>query len=666
MKTNRVKFFLLLISIVFASGIFAQTKNSDPVLMTIAGDKITKSEFLNVYNKNNLKKDVIDKKSLEDYLDLYINFKLKVKEAESLGMDTVSTFKKELEGYRDQLAQPYLIDKEVNDKLLQEAYDRMKWDIRASHILVKVGPNASPEDTLKAYNRIMAIRKRIVDNKEDFGKVAIEASDDQYAKAQPASGNRAATKGNGGDLGYFTSLDLVYPFETAAFNTKVGEVSMPVRSDFGYHLIKVTDRQPAMGKVQVAHIIVTIPANSTAADSAKAKAKIEEIYGKIKSGSKFEDMATQFSDDKASAAKGGVIPAFGVNRMVPEFIVAIFKLKNIGDISEPVQTMYGWHLIKLVSRTPVAPFDSIKSDIKAKIAKDSRSSISKDAMLAKIKKEYGFKENHASLTDFYKVVNDSIFLGKWNIAKAKGLTKDMFTIGTKTYNQQDFAKFLSTHATSKTKEDSAAFVNKIYKQFVSKAVIDYEDSKLETKYPEFNSLMKEYRDGILLFGLTDEKVWSKAVKDTVGLKDFYDKNKANYMWDDRLDATIYTCANEDAAKETHKLMKAGKLNDDEILKEINKTSQLNLKIETNKFLKKDNALIDSIPWVAGITPNIKKGGSVVFVKVNSLIPKQPKTLTEARGIITADYQTYLEKNWITDLKKKYPVEVNKDVFSTIK
>jgi len=673
----------------FVSGIYAQT--SDPILLTVGGEKVTKSEFLNVYNKNNLKKDVLDKKSLEEYLDLYINFKLKVKEAESLGLDTVASFKTELDGYRKQLAQPYLTDKDVNDKLIQEAYDRMKWDIRASHILIKVGMNASPADTLKAYRKIMDLRKRIVEKGEDFGKVAVEASDDQYAKDQPATTNRAAIKGNAGDLGYFTSLDLIYPFETAAYNTKVGEVSMPIRTEYGYHLIKVTDRKPAMGKVQVAHIIVTFPANSTAADSAKLKAKIMEISDKIKAGSTFEDMAKQYSDDKASAAKGGVIPAFGVNRMVPEFITAIAKLKKNGDISDPIQTIYGWHIIKLIDRKPISPFDSIKSDLKAKITKDSRSSKSKESMVAKLKSDYGFTEFPDALTDFYKVVNDSIFLGNWKIEKAKGLSKPMFIVGqteviekdkkgkpekkeitcqygATTYTQQDFAKYLSTHLSfkAKEKEDSATYLNKIYKDFVQQSVIDYEDGKLEKKYPEFKSLMKEYRDGILLFQLTDDKVWSKAVKDTTGLKEFYEKNKQNYMWDDRLDATIYSCTNANVAKATRKLMKKGNLTDDEILKEINKNSQLDLKIETSKYLKKDNSLIDSIPWVAGITKNTKRGNYIVFVKVNQFLPKQPKTLAEARGVITADYQTYLEKNWIIELKKKYPVEVNKDVFSTIK
>ncbi|MFA4853442.1 MAG: hypothetical protein WC599_13070, partial [Bacteroidales bacterium] len=347
----------------------------------------------------------------------------------------------------------------------------------------------------------------------------------------------------------------------------------------------------------------------------------------------------------------------------------------------------------LIDRKGIAPPDSIKPELKAKIAKDSRSGKSKEAMVSKIKEEYNFREDLKALADFYKVVNDSISLGKWNIEKAKDLNKSLFSFlglpfmeadkkdkkgniitwrksfldETITYTQQDFAKYLASHpSVSRTKEDSSVYVRKMYKQYVDEMAMNYEDNRLETKYPEFKSLMKEYRDGILLFEHTDEKVWSKAVKDTVGLKSFYEKNKNNYLWDDRLDATIYTCANAKLAKTTRNLVKKGKLTNDEILKQINKDSQLNLKIESGEYLKKDNAIIDTISWAPGITNDINKDNSVVFVKVNRIIPKEPKTLAEARGLITADYQTYLEKVWISELKKKYPVVVNREVFETIK
>lgn len=662
--------------------LFAQ-KTDDPVLLTVGGENVTKSEFLKVYNKNNLKKDVIDKKSLEEYLDLYINFKLKVKEAESLGMDTVKKFITELAGYRKQLAQPYLVDKDVNDKLLQEAFDRMQWDIRASHILIKVSSTASPADTMAAYKKIMAIRDRIVKG-ESFAKLAVELSEDPSARDQAATGNRPFVKGNAGDLGYFTALDLVYPFETAAYNTKVGEISMPVRTDFGYHLIKVADKKAAMGKVQVAHLLITIPANSTKEDSAKLKAKIYEISDSIKAGASFEAMVKKYSDDKASAPKGGVLPWFGVNRMVPEFIVAISKLKNKGDISDPVQTTYGWHIIKFLDRKPAASvLDSVKTELKSKIAKDSRSSKSKESMVAKIKKEYNFNETDNALNDFCIVVDtipvsvksnaspiktfskDTLCYGKWTDEKYKNLSKIMFQLGDKTYTQKDFAVYLKSKSPNK-KAESISNIKKSYKQFTDDAAIDYEDSHLEAKYPEFKDLMKEYRDGILLFELTDQKVWTKAVKDTTGLASFYEKNKNNYMWGDRVDATIYTCANPAIAKTVRKYVKKGKLGNDEILKLVNKDSQLNLKIESDKYSRKENDIIDTIPWVPGLSGDVTKDKSVAFVKITKLIPAEPKTLNEAKGMITADYQTYLEKEWITELKGKYPVVINKDVFSAIK
>ena len=670
MKKNCIILFitigcLLLINRNYAQIASEQKSKTDPVLLIVGNDTVTKSEFLTVYKKNNIKKDVpIDQKALEEYLDLYINFKLKVKEAESLGMDTVSSFITELAGYRKQLAQPYLVNKDVNEKLLTEAYERMQWDIRASHILIKVSEDASEQDTLKAYKKIMEIRKRALKG-EDFGDLAVENSEDNSARDQAATAQRPFIKGNKGDLGYFTALDLIYEFENAAYNTKVGEISMPTRTSFGYHIIKVVDRKPAMGKVQVAHILNTFPANATKEDSLKVKNKINEIYDSLKAGASFEDMAKNHSDDKASSAKGGILPWFGIWRMLPEFVSTLSDMK-INDISKPVETMYGWHILKLMNRKPVGAFDSIKTELKSKITKDNRASLSKEIMVDSIKKQYHFKENIATLSDFYKIVDDSIFMGKWDINRAKDLNKVMFTLGDKKYTQQDFATYFSKNLTRKTtKEDSSMYVRKIYKQWVETSAIDYEDSKLESKYPDFKALMKEYRDGILLFELTDEKVWSKAVKDSTGLDAFYNSNKNNYMWDDRMDVTIYTCANEKISKATRKLVNKGKLNDNDILNTINKNSQLNLKIETGKFEKTDTT-IKSIPWVVGISQDIKKGNSVVFANVKNIIPKEPKSLLEARGLITADYQSYLEKEWITDLKKKYPVIVNRDVLSTIK
>ncbi len=662
MKTSFINSVFCLCILSIASLSFSQENKKDPVLITIGPEKITKSEFLNVYKKNNIN-EVMDKKSIDEYLSLYTKFKLKVLEAKQLGMDTTSTFITELAGYRKQLAKPYLSDKNIDENLINEAYERMKYDIRASHILVKVDQDASPQDTLAAYNKIMDARKRILKG-ESFENVAVEFSDDPSAKDRPATGGNPAMKGNKGDLGYFTAFDMIYPFETGAYNTKVGEVSMPVRTSYGYHLIKVYDKKPAMGKVQVAHIFIKVPKSDTVKDVQQFKNKIDEIYKKLKEGASYEQLAEQYSDDKGSAKKGGVLPPFGVNRMVPEFIETIAKLKNVGDYSEPVQTPYGWHIIKLIDRKGIGNLDDIKQEIKTKIEKDSRALKSRDAIIKKIKNEYKFKENTAAKDKFYNVVNDSIFKARWKADMAAGLNKNIFTIGDKTYTQKDFASYIEKHQNLKIK-NIKTYVNTLYDGFVKDACLQYEDSHLELKYPEFKSLMQEYSDGILLFELMDKKVWTKAVQDSVGLQEFYEKNKDKYVWGERLDATIYTCASKEIADKTRLLVKTN-VSDDDIKKEINKDSELNLKIEKGTFSKGDNKIIDGIKWEEGTTDNIIAENMTVFAVVHKKSAPGPKTLEDARGLVTADYQNYLEDEWLKELRVKYPVVIDQKVLETIK
>jgi peptidyl-prolyl cis-trans isomerase SurA len=637
----------------------AQT-SADQVLMTVAGKNITKSEFEAIYHKNNNKSASADSKSLQDYLELFINFKLKVREAEELGLDTVAAFKNELEGYRKQLAAPYLTDNEVNDMLLKEAYDRMKKDVRASHILIKCDAAALPKDTLIAYNKAIAARNRILKG-EDFSKVARELSEDPSAKD------------NGGDLGYFTSMQMVYTFETAAFSAETNKVSMPVRTRFGYHIILKTDERPNQGQITVAHIMVKTPQKDAAVkDTSKTdpKAKIDEMYAKIKAGADFAEMAKQFSDDKGSAKKGGELPMFGTGRMVIEFEKAAFALKNDGDMSMPIQTQYGWHIIKRLSKKELGSFDELKPELKAKIGKDSRSQNGKESMIAKIKKQYNFKENLKLRDEFVKVMDTTFFDAKWKHEAAAKLNKDaLFSIGEKTYSQKDFAMYLENHQSKRAKTDFTLLVKDMYKEFVNESCLGYEESKLASKYPEFKALLQEYRDGILLFDLTDKNVWSKAVKDTTGLKVFYEENKSKYMWDTRAEATVYKCATEKVAADVRKMLKdkaKKKYTNDDILKVINKDSQLNLNIETGKYSKGDNDIVDKFEWKKGLSANSTVDKQVVFVDFENIIAPTNKSIAEAKGLITADYQNYLEKQWIASLRNKYHFSVDKAVLSTVK
>ncbi|MBL7138109.1 MAG: peptidylprolyl isomerase [Bacteroidales bacterium] len=659
--TFRLLFLLTFTGLV--SGTRAQVSN-DEVLMTIAGKDVTVEEFMSIYQKNNVKNQPIDQDALNEYLDLFINFKLKVREAEDLGLDTVTSFKTELAGYREQLAKPYFIDGATIDELVQEAFDRSKQDIRASHIFVRVSPDALPEDTLAAWKKINGIRQQLV-NGANFEALAFELSEDPSARDREANAQHPFIKGNKGDLGYFTAFDYVYPFESAAYGTPENQVSQPIRSEYGYHLIKVTKEQPAMGKVTVAHLYKVIPKGATAEDSLNVQQKIDSIYVMLQNGVRWDSLVKLYSDDKGSAARGGTLPKFGVNKMVPEFIEAIYQLNEVGDYTKPILTSYGWHLIRLEERERVAPFNEIKGELKQKVIKDSRSQWGRDVVIRKIIDEYGLKQYLPAKEEFYTVVTDSIFMGKWNAKLAADLNKPLFEIGDQVTTQQDFATCLESKQKKGEKQNIQFYVNKQYKDFMQEKLLMVENRNLEKKYPEFKALMNEYRDGILLFDLTDKNVWSKAVKDTSGLKTFYHNNKSNYMWGERIDASIYTAKNPEVAVTVRNFLSTG-LSDDDILKEINTDTLKVLTIQSGKFSRKDHPVIEKIAWETGISEEVKTDDGVVFVNIREVLQPEQKELNEARGLITADYQNFLEAQWIKDLKKKYPVVVRKEVFAKIK
>lgn len=667
---------------------------NDPILMTIGTTNVRLSEFMYVYKKNN-KDQANDPKALENYLDLFITFKMKVKEAQELMLDTSAGFKSELGGYRRQVAQPYLTDKQVNDSLLMEAYARMQEDVRASHILVRLDENALPKDTEIAYTRAVIMQNLIAgksnakqindyeaklkerykitktspaaDTLKVFNLVSPLRQLERKYRGKPAPFDEVAflasqdetARQNRGELGYFTAFSMVYPFETVAYNTPVGKVGGPVKTRFGYHLIRVTDRRPAQGEILVAHIMVKAADGIPAADSINAKAKVDEIYAKVMAGEDFATLARQFSDDKPSASNGGQLPWFGLYKMPQVFEKTAFALPNNNDVAAPVKTAWGWHIIKRIDKRGIAPFDQIKNDIKGRVNRDQRASQGRASLIARVKKDNKFTEDIKTKADFYKVVDTTYFMGRWSADRAKGLTKVMFTLGSTKYTQQDFAVWMESHQVRRTKTDVKTVVDEAYKQFVDEACVNYEDSMLELKYPDFRNLMQEYRDGILLFDLMDKKVWSKAVKDTTGLRAFYEANKTKYLWPERADATVYSCKDAATAKKVHKMLSKGK-DEKAILAELNKDSQLNVQVEHKTWNKGENTMVDA-NWKQGTSADQVKDNRVLFVVTHQIIAPTPKTLQEARGIITSDYQSQLEKEWVESLKKKYPVSINRQL-----
>ncbi len=665
---------VLLSASLMSHNVIAQNATNDQTLMTIGTEKISGSEFLRIFKKNNLKNESVTKESLENYLNLYVNFRLKVEEAKEMKLDTAKAFQKELSGYRDQLAQPYLNDTSFTSALMKEAFQRLQYDLRVSHILIKLPQFPSPKDTLSAYNKLMDIRSKILGG-EFFEKMATEYSEDPYVKDVPASSSQPyPVKGNKGDLGYFSAFDMIYSFENAAYSLELNKISLPVHTTYGYHLIKLTDKQKALGKLLAAHIFVSVPPFSKDSVVTAAKKKIDSYYQMILSGTNYDTVAKKYSEDRSSASNGGKLRWFTVSRMVPEFIENIYHMKQ-GDISKPIQTQYGWHIIKLLERKPIGSFDELKSEIKEKIAKDTRSNLSKTVIVNKVKNDYSFKENSKALKKFYPVVDTTILDGKWDAAKAKDLNQTLFSLGSTNYTQQNFAAYIvanQTHSNpnknSQIKADKNVYVNELYKNFVETTCINYLNNQLENKYPDFKALMKEYLDGMLLFELTDKKVWSKSVKDSAGLADFYQLNKNKYMWNERVNATVFTCANKTVVADLKKqLLKTnGKYTVKSLLEIFNPKGVTNLKIDSAIYSKDDNKAVDAVEWKESKIPvEVKVDTTIKMVLVQKLIPAQPKSIDEAKGLITSDYQEYLEKNWITELKKKYSVNINKDVLNAL-
>ena len=542
--------------------------------------------------------------------------------------------------------------------MIKEAYERLKYDIKASHILVRLDKDPSPADTLKAYEKIVSIRNRCV-NGSDFGKLANFESDDPSAKQ------------NKGDLGYFSAFRMVYPFESAAFSTNVGEISKPIRTSFGYHILKVEDKREAFGEVKAAHIMISIKPDASEEEKAKAKQKIVEINEKLKGGDDFKELARKFSDDRGSARRGGELPWFGSGRMVAEFEKEAFALKNNNDVSQPFETQFGWHIVKRLDKKELKSFEEEKDQIKKKVERDGRSKNSKASLVSKLKIAYKVKEYTKAKDAYLSVLDTNLFVAKWDANKAKDLTAKLFIINDKQYGkkktvvtQKEFTDYIKRTQRAQEVVDLSAKLNSLYDEFFVDQILAYEESILAVKYPEYKALVQEYRDGILLFELMEKKVWKKAVQDSAGLADYHNAHRNDFMWTQRLDAKLYTCNSDEIAKEVVKLLESG-AEDSTVLAQMNKESQLAVDIREDKFSKGDHAVVDGIQWKKGISKVVNENGSYYVVMVNEVLSRQPKELKEARGAITSAYQGFLEENWIKELREKYSYDVNKDAIKMV-
>ena len=628
-------------------GAFALVISAQDVL-TIDNKNISLEEFNNVFYKNNNNTE-LTKEYLDEYMQLFVNFKLKVKEADELGLDTIAAFISELDGYRIQLAKPYLKNKEFDENMLTEAYDRMKQDIKASHILISVDEKATTQQEKEAYDKVLAIRSSILANTISFAAAAKKNSDDKSALT------------NDGNLSYFTAFMMVYDFESAAYSTEIGEISMPIKTKYGYHIIKVTDKRKASGEVKVAHIMFKSGQGSDDKKLNEAKDKINKVSELLKNGEKFSDVAERFSEDRSTAVKGGSLPAFGVGKMVPEFETVAFELKEIGDMSAPFRTEYGWHIITLLERKGIPKFEDIKVELKRKIESDSRGELSKQALFDKLHKTYKVANNPKVYTAFRMKTANTIASGTFSPLSENNAK--LVTINGKAIAVSSFVNYILLN------QKAGSDFDEMYTAFVNQELLAYEESQLETKYPEYKALLQEYREGILLFDLTNTKVWTKAVEDTVGLQNFFTANNSNYRWENRVDASVYSCIDLATAirvkRAIHKKHR-GNITDAEILTETNTDAPLSLQINSKKFVKGENEYVDAVDWELGIAADIKTNdGSYIIVDIHEVLASGLKELNETRGKVISDYQNTLELEWIASLHEKYKVSINNEVLYTL-
>ena len=626
--------------------------NAQEVLFTVGNQSITTEEFKAVYEKNKGVGAALDPKTPEQYLELYVNFKLKIAEAYAQQRDTATGFKNEFGGYRAQLAKPYLSDQGAEEELIKQAFSRMQEEVRAAHIMIALEANALPSDTLKAYKQLVELRKSILSGKTKFENAARETSADTWSAK------------NGGDLGFFTVFNMVYPFESAAYELEVGELSMPVRSQYGYHLVKLLERRSASGIVRVRHIFFASNGKSSLQEQQRAERSANEIYSRLEGGEDFISLL-EFSEDRKTKDAMGELPEFGINNMMPAFEAAAFALEAPGDYSTPVETSIGWHVIQLIEKKPLPTFDELKSELKKKVNRDVRSRVGATRFMKRLKSEYDFAIDERWLGRTMNLVDKNAFgTGAWEIPT---LSRDrvVATFANEKIYQSEVLEFWSKNQNQSSEAVRVEFLRVLFNAYSNDRLIAYEDGQLEKKHADFRNLVREYKEGILLFDLTQEAVWNKAAQDSAGIAAHYELIKEDYRWEDRVRATYWVSTDEKLARKIAKWTSKNKV--EKVQELLENEDALSVAIQNGTYEQDENSVIQAV-WQeeSGVFGPVElDNGSFVVVQIDEFIPSAPKALNEIKGLVIASYQDALEKEWVNALKSKFEVNVNENAKSAL-
>lgn len=693
------KLVAFIFSLSFAFVAFAQTQD-DPVIFEINGKKIFKSEFMKEFLRS-VGKDpkaaptactYEKRQALTEYVDLFVNFRTKLEDAYMRGFDTNVTLVKELKGYRDELAAPYLIDSASMLRILQEAYDRNHYTMHAAHILVKVKKNATPDDTLKAYKKAMEYYNRVMSG-EDFLLVATEANEER-AKQEGFAPDDPRRRADNGDLGNFTVFDMVYPFENAVYSLQPGEVSKPVRSQYGYHVVKLLDKTPFFGKCTFQHIWCAANTNP-----AYAEVRCREAYGQLMEGASFTTVCRNYSDDNGTVNNGGLLTDMSIRQLPPEYIVVLSGLKP-GEISQPFQTSYGWHILLLNNRDSIPAFEDMVPNYKQRLTRDPRNKEPRKSFIEQCKKRYNFidytqmylkpskkgkKQERvylASLDECVAAFTPEVWNLQWVYADSMITDlRPLFVVGEKEYTAVDFLKYVEAHQHAERPQDMRMFTERRYDEFIDEMVFAYADSQLEIENPEFGELIQEYRNGLMIFAYNDEMIWSKSFRDTLGLQAFYrvasqthsidNEEDAPYFWNERALITLVT-VDDSASIAPEKMIKLLEKCDKkgwDSIQFYNKVAAAvknggTFRIEEQIVERDHQTLLKPSWWRKGIYCNPQPKGYQI-VKVVKTIDPCLKSVKEARGYYINDYQNELDKQLIEQLRKQYHVVIHQDVIDDI-
>lgn len=635
---------LLLLFFLGTLSSFSQKKKE--ILLTINDAPVYTSEFKRVYKKNlNLVQEE-SQKDVASYLELFIDYKLKILEAYNQGLHNNPRYIKEFTQYQEQLSRNYLYENKVTDDLALEAYRRGLEEINANHILILSNYEDLPQDTLSAYNKIKKIRERALKG-EDFVKLAKETSEEPSAKE------------HGGELGYFSVFSLVYPFETEAYNTAVGEISDIVRTQFGYHIIKINDRRERLPEITVSHIMIAD--KEDASKTFDPKLRIQEIYTLLQQGESFENLAKQYSDDKNSGKRGGKLNKFRRGDLrSEEFELAAYALNEVGEISEPVKTSFGWHVIRLDEKHSHGTFEEMKEGLVSRVKDANRQKIVTNKVNKKIKDTYGFKLNDEYKVYFESILTDDVLRRKWEYDSIpEEQDKVLFTIGEKELMYSDLADYIfKRQRRSKTYKSKQALLDGMIDEFETLELKNYFRDRLEFENEEYAAIISEYRDGLLIFDVMNENIWNKAKNDSIGLSSFYDSTKDQYRWNERVEAIMVSSSDGGIVAQVAEMLNNG-ASADVIKERFNKEDKVNVLVSSGMFEIGNSELPEGFTPELGVTDVYFENNSYIVLAVSEIVPPANKPLEEVRGRVLSNYQNFLEEKWVKELREKNKIEINK-------